>query len=441
MLSSGAKVSYTDHVYWDRQRGRHQYVREFPASLQPYIGRAFKRSFPKGVIPTEEMIYEADGAYYDRMNKRTAPVLRPLLMHAMLTEKVELIAELDATQAELDRVLAENARREELERLGEQVARLGGSITLPDELLAEPHKKVPAIQAVKDLESHPRHKRGWRNERQKKKFEDCKLRAINSFLAFVGTDDMADPKITADLFQEWVDTLDDDTTVAHDYVADCKALFKATKGKRRFTDKARAAEVAEINDIPTPFKPKPKTERVPLVQAKRILEDARSREPVVRWLHWCAAFMGLIESEIVDAPASEIKFVDGRWWWYVGETRELKKTHRRRVMLIHPALIREGFIDYVQTRNGKRLFDESAEQAANRVRRHLRVQLGISERNQVFYGWRHDFISQLTNNKVELTLRKTLQGHGSKEVDFLHYIHHRKADLIAAIEGIEDPTV
>jgi hypothetical protein len=434
----------TFRTYYDEERARHHIAWKYPTSVRAYTGEFFTHSFRKGVEPTRAMIREQIALYHARIFE-----LSPI---DGFIEGMEQFRE--RTQRERQRRDIEDAERgvrlsdiaDRLKAIQERIdfrrdaeimqAKYGISVPNP---MAE-RALVPVSQALIDLKSHPRHRRGWRNERQEKKFDDAKLRAANSLFAFAGTDDMADPKINADLVQRWANTLDPKTSLPHDYVADVKALFNALVLKRTITDKARRAEIAEILKIPTPNRPPRKTRRIPFTDPKRVLEDARSREPVVRWLHWCSAFTGLMESEIVEAPASEIKFVDGRWWWYVGEDRELKTTNRPRVLLIHDALIREGFIDRVQSRAGKLLFDESAEQAVNKVRRHIRKQLGITDRRQVFYSHRHAFISALTNNKVELTLRKTLQGHGSQEIDFLHYIHHRQADLIAAIEGIEDPT-
>lgn len=427
--------------YYDQERARWRVVKKFPAAVRADTGTLFTYSWPKGVTPTLEMQHVVLRSYFDRIHAFSVPhdAMLDAHRHRRLQRQIEkqnqvaeFITALEKIDARIEQLNQQTAHMQ----ISQIAAASGITVVVPDPLRPA-RKPVPVSQALIDLKAHPRHKRGWRNERQEKKFDEAKLRAVNSLLLFAGTEDMADPKIDADLIQAWADSLDDTTTIAHDYVADVKAAYRALGLKRCITDKTRLAEIAAIL---TPNRPQQKTKRVPFTDPKRVLEDARTREPVVRWLHWCSAFTGLMESEIVEAPAAEIKFVEGRWWWYVGEDRILKTGNRPRVLLIHPALIREGFIEYVATQKGKVLFDVTAEQAVNRVRRHIRKELEITDRAQVFYSHRHAFISALTNNKVELTLRKTLQGHGSQEIDFLHYIHHRQADLIAAIEGIDDPT-
>lgn len=446
MFIPGAKVPYTDHVSWDRQRGRWQYVREFPAVLQAQMGIAFKRSFPKGEsYPTEEMIHEADRAYTDRLYQRTPNQQRPVLDKAMLANRIELIAEIGATQAQLEEAQAALARQEELNRLREQVARLGGTVNLPDET-----EHVGFDQALKDLKSHDRHRQGWRDARAEKKFDASKIRAWESLSAFANDAGITDytnmAAIPRKTIQLWSDSLDETTSVPHDYTADVIALYAALKRKNRITKDGEPYSPA--GTVPVPFRPPHSPRRpFPPADAKRILEDARLREPIIEWGHWLGADAGMIESEIVQLRAADIKQVNGIWVIDM-EGRLLKTPYRQRVTPIHSAF-RERFLVFVGSRKGL-LFDETAEQAEHKLSKHIRG-LGIKGRDQVFYSWRHDVLRQLERICGKGTSRcDYLSGHAQQTIRGKHYTTRRLDDpdfvenelpeLAKVIEGLRDPT-
>lgn len=94
---------------------------------------------------------------------------------------------------------------------------------------------------------------------------------------------------------------------ARDHLIDLKAIFAVAKrGGLITTDPA-----ADL-DVP----PKANNKRPPFTddEARRILIAAREAEPVVRWSHWLAAFTTAINSEIMEADASEFyRTEDYRW--------------------------------------------------------------------------------------------------------------------------------
>jgi hypothetical protein len=158
---------------------------------------------------------------------------------------------------------------------------------------------------------------------------------------------------------------------------------------------------------------------------------------VVRWSHWLSAFTGTIESEIVGAMAEDFYPIGAQWVFDMAR-RKLKTPYRSRIIPLHPSLIREGFIDYLATRRGKSLFNVDAAKACDLLNANIRG-LKIEGRDNVFYGWRHDFVSQL-EDLTTADRARYLAGHAPRDIHARHYLHHELPKLIAAIEGLKDPT-
>lgn len=124
-MAKGPKLSISSHVYWDSQRERYQYVREFNARLQPYIGVAFSKKWPKGVIPTEEQIHDAGTEFDARQEGRDLPIRSDVLLEAWREIACSYVKDakkkgvvLDAEIAASERYHAEMELREHVERLG-----------------------------------------------------------------------------------------------------------------------------------------------------------------------------------------------------------------------------------------------------------------------------------------------------------------------------------
>ncbi|MGI4940932.1 MAG: hypothetical protein ACRYHQ_10300, partial [Janthinobacterium lividum] len=106
-------------------------------------------------------------------------------------------------------------------------------------------------------------------------------------------------------------------------------------------------------------------------QAARILEAARLEvRPSLRWAHWIMAFSGARAGEVLQLMREDVSSDAGVWYFDVheeGEGRSVKNGERRHVP-IYPALIAEGFLDYVRTVDaGEPLFpDKTPDRHGNR---------------------------------------------------------------------------
>jgi integrase len=84
-------------------------------------------------------------------------------------------------------------------------------------------------------------------------------------------------------------------------------------------------------------------------EAKRILLAARSETGWLRWGPWLLAFTGARVSEFADMRRGDVRQEGGIWIFDVRPigVREGKTDNFQRMIPIHPAIIAEGFLDYV----------------------------------------------------------------------------------------------
>lgn len=274
----------------------------------------------------------------------------------------------------------------------------------------------------------------WRDADAEKKAEQAKRRAAESLFASAGTGNML--AIDQDMIQSWKDGLTDPRQ-AHDYVCEVKTLYKRLEKENRLKGLPNGNPAANIELPPKPDHQK-RNKFAPERAALILASAAKSENPLIKWGVPIMAYTGMIATEFVYAPTSEIRKERGVRVWHVGQNRMLKTNNRPRVIPLHPALIDAGFLDYVQSRGDGLMFDEDNTTASNTLMKHLR-DLDIQGDDQVCYSWRHGFISQLVNDGTDPTLRRYLDGHGLKGIDEQHYIHHNMANMVKAIASV-DPT-
>jgi hypothetical protein len=227
-----------------------------------------------------------------------------------------------------------------------------------------------------------------------------------------------------------------DQGTAYDHIVDLKALFAVAK-RAGLIDIDPTVELAAGTKQDNPRPPFNDTE------AKKILEAARTAEPVVRWPHWIAAFTTFITSEILEAPASEVyRMEDGEFagqWVFDIRKRPGKTAFRPRITPLPDPLLRSGFLDYHATRKGKQLFDGNTTANTNKLNDFVHG-LGIEK---TFYSWRHRNTHKL-EKLAGGSLGRYIAGHAAKDVHEKFYLHYdlpeEFGEIITAINGLKDPT-
>jgi len=174
-------------------------------------------------------------------------------------------------------------------------------------------------------------------------------------------------------------------------------------------------------------KPKGETKRIGYddQQARTILMSARDEDlPHRRWIPWVCAFAGTRLDEVAGRNVHDIEKV-GLYWVLTIPFGKTPGSARK--VPLHPVLIREGFLDYVDglPTNGPLFpdltpdrFGRRAGSATKRIGdwlRRLQKETGILlvEKNRYApnHSWRHRFISEARRVRMEEEVHDALTGH------------------------------
>jgi integrase len=161
-------------------------------------------------------------------------------------------------------------------------------------------------------------------------------------------------------------------------------------------------------------------------EARTILAASRlARDSHIRWVPWICAFTGARLSEICQLRKQDVARQEDVWCLKIlADAGSLKNQNSERVIPIHPALIEEGFLCFVEARNAGPLFSElSPDRFGSRggsgtklIGRWVRG-LGITdERISPSHSWRHRFKTLARRHGLALDLVNAITGHGRKDV-------------------------
>ena len=190
--------------------------------------------------------------------------------------------------------------------------------------------------------------------------------------------------------------------------------------------------------------------------ARAILLAARAeKDPVLRWAPWVAACQGCRIDEICGAMVADIERDGDVWVLHIrldnrDDDAELKTENAERTLPLHPALIDEGFLDYVAglPRTGALfgsikpdMFGRRGGNGSKRVARWVRDKVGITDlRKAPSHSWRHRFRTIVRNPRygVSEDVADYVCGHGGKGGEGRHYGNYRDA-AIAAFSRLPAP--
>lgn len=206
-----------------------------------------------------------------------------------------------------------------------------------------------------------------------------------------------------------------------------KSFFRwASKNKRIATNPAADVEYRAKSD--------PATARQSYSNddARRILSAAqREKQAHKRWVPWLAAFTGARCDELCGAMAADVRAEDGVNIIRIDPvTREeggsVKNRSSIRSVPLHPALVAEGFLDYVASLpKGGPLFpkvtpDRFGKRGGNgskTIGRWVREKVGITDtRKAPNHSWRHRFADQCKKVSIPRELRFAIEGHATGDV-------------------------
>jgi integrase len=191
-------------------------------------------------------------------------------------------------------------------------------------------------------------------------------------------------------------------------------------------------------------------------EAARILTAARSEKGWLRWLPWLLCFTGARISEIVELRRGDVRQEGGVWLLDVKPTdqRQGKNATFQRLIPLHPAVIAEGFLDYVATLpsdpagplfpslppdpRGSRVGP-----ATTRLGRWVRKRLGITDPAKApAHSWRHRMEDELRKARAPAEVQDAITGrHNPRNAGAGYGIGFRgmPAEVLRELEKVPSP--
>jgi integrase len=162
-------------------------------------------------------------------------------------------------------------------------------------------------------------------------------------------------------------------------------------------------------------------------EAAMILQAAREQTGFLRWLPWVLCLTGARLNEICQADAADVGTRDGVSVLRIhdeGEGRTVKNADSRRTVPLHPALVAEGFLEYVSALPAGPLWPDikpdtvfglRSVTAGKKIGRWLRDDLGIQDPLiSPSHSWRHWFIGACRRIVIPVEVRSAITGHSAK---------------------------
>jgi integrase len=170
--------------------------------------------------------------------------------------------------------------------------------------------------------------------------------------------------------------------------------------------------------------------------------------PARRWLPWLAALSGARIGELAQLWGSAIKIENGVHFMEIKRAPDggsLKTRNSERKVPLHPALIKDGFLDFVKTKGEGPLFyrrssgDPNKQHATRGVSNHLaawiREQGFRDPRKAPNHAFRHWWKSTAARVDMQDSLADAIQGHAGRSVasTYRHFDLKKLAEGVAAI--------
>jgi integrase len=167
------------------------------------------------------------------------------------------------------------------------------------------------------------------------------------------------------------------------------------------------------------------------------------------WVPLMALYSGMRLEEICQLYLEDIKALDGVWCFDINNHRDkkLKTLSSRRIVPIHPVLIKLGFLEHVddlRKRGSERLWphlerrrDKYSDTMQKWYYRYNRKYI-TQNRKKVFHSFRHNFADALKQAHVPEAIMKELMGHAHGGLAMGRYgKRYRVALLLEAIKKID----
>lgn len=153
-------------------------------------------------------------------------------------------------------------------------------------------------------------------------------------------------------------------------------------------------------------------------EVETVLRKARTEsDPMLRWLPFIGAYTGARVSEIGNLEKENIFEHNGHWFieFDTAGGKSLKTQSSRRRVPIHPALVEEGFLDFLKVMPPGRLFRGKTKtdiQVQPRMSEWLRELIPYSQRPELQpnHSWRHRWEDIARRDGLDLEARSYIAG-------------------------------
>lgn len=153
-------------------------------------------------------------------------------------------------------------------------------------------------------------------------------------------------------------------------------------------------------------------------EARKVLAAARKEtKPLFRWIPWLCAYSGMRVSEAGSLRKEDFFKVGERWFWKVTTAggRKLKNASSERRIPVHPALVAEGLIEFVEAAPAGRLFRGDTKDEIDvqpRISTWVRGLITLEEHPELSpnHGWRHLFEDLCRRDRVPEEARHYITG-------------------------------
>jgi integrase len=190
-------------------------------------------------------------------------------------------------------------------------------------------------------------------------------------------------------------------------------------------------------------------------EAAAILTAARGQKGYMRWLPWVCCLTGARLSEVCQGFREDVTEVDGVHALRIHDegaddedgVRSVKNSDSNRTISMHPALIAEGFPDYVRALPARSplfpdakpdaMFGLRATNAGKKMSRWLKEDLGITDKRiSPNHSWRQWFTDACRKVSMHPKVRSALTGHSAKLDESAHYGDGMKSFLRVLADAI-----
>ncbi len=216
------------------------------------------------------------------------------------------------------------------------------------------------------------------------------------FCAFRGNDDAAN--VTAREVESWKQSMLEEGDVGSNTIG------QRIQNLRTIVQWAKEQSLGELytNGNPLDIVKRPTFRTVSSADRAYTMEEARVTllaarkevEPELRWLPWMCAYSGARINEVAQLTKEDFFQVGTDWFFRLTTAggKSLKNRHSERVVPVHPALVDEGLIAFINSLKGKDTARIFPERSQPNISEWLRGKVGITrEELAPNHGWRHLF--------------------------------------------------